>query len=267
MTTARASSQNPEVDSSLRDHMERVSDSSWINKIFHGDCIEGMKMIPSNSIDLILTDPPFGLKMKHGNTSNYNRKASRVLQGYNEVQPRDYQDFSHKWISEASRILKNAGNMFIFSGYNHLKEILIALDDNHLQYVNQLIWNYPFGVYTKRRFVAAHYNCLYYCKNDKMRRFYRDARFPDTKEQYHDMQSVWTIKREYWTGEIKTPNKLPAEIIRKIIQYTTNCQNDIVFDPFLGSGQVAVVAKQMNRRYSGFEIVKEYYDFAQGRLK
>ena len=80
------------------------------------------------------------------------------------------------------------------------------------------------------------------------------------------LEDVWEIKREYWTGEEKTPTKLPAEIIKKILMYSSK-KNDIVFDPFLGSGQVAVVGKMLDRRYSGFEIVKEYYNFAQKRLK
>jgi site-specific DNA-methyltransferase (adenine-specific) len=58
---------------------------------------------------------------------------------------------------------------------------------------------------------------------------------------------------------------LPAELIKKILQYSSE-EGDVVLDPFLGSGQVAVVCKIMKRQYIGFEIVKEYYEFAQKRL-
>lgn len=64
----------------------------------------------------------------------------------------------------------------------------------------------------------------------------------------------------------KTPTKLPAELIKKILFYSTQ-EGDVVLDPFLGSGQVAVVSKLMNRRYIGFEIVKDYYEFAKKRLE
>ena len=76
---------------------------------------------------------------------------------------------------------------------------------------------------------------------------------------------MWEIKREYWTGRQKTPTKLPREIIEKILQYSS-VEGDVVLDPFLGSGQVAVVGKLMGRRYLGFELVREYYDFAKARL-
>jgi site-specific DNA-methyltransferase (adenine-specific) len=80
-----------------------------------------------------------------------------------------------------------------------------------------------------------------------------------------DKEDVWSIKREYWTGDQKTPTKLPSELIEKILEYSSQ-KNDIVFDPFLGSGQVAVVSKKLSRSYLGFEIVKEYYKFAKKRL-
>jgi site-specific DNA-methyltransferase (adenine-specific) len=80
------------------------------------------------------------------------------------------------------------------------------------------------------------------------------------------MEDVWNIPREYWNGDIKTPTKLPAELVRKILQYSS-VEEDVVLDPFLGSGQVAVVAKQMGRRYIGFEIVPEYVEFALRRLQ
>ncbi|GIV12229.1 MAG: hypothetical protein KatS3mg021_0511 [Fimbriimonadales bacterium] len=111
------------------------------------------------------------------------------------------------------------------------------------------------------------------CKDDALRRFYPDARFPTSardaagrSQRYADMEDVWIIPREYWNGDVKTPTKLPAALVEKILQYSS-VEGDLVLDPFLGSGQVAVVAKQMGRRYLGFEIVPEYYQFALRRLE
>ena len=111
------------------------------------------------------------------------------------------------------------------------------------------------------------------CKNNKKRKFYPFSRFKkDSKTDngrslhYKDKEDVWEIKREYWTGKEKTPTKLPADLIKKILLYSSR-KNDLVFDPFLGSGQVAVVSKMLGRKYYGFEIVKEYYNFAKKRIK
>ena len=80
------------------------------------------------------------------------------------------------------------------------------------------------------------------------------------------MEDVWVIKREYWTGDIKTPTKLPRQLVEKILDYASR-EGDLVLDPFLGSGQVPVVAQENHRRFLGYEIVPEYFEFASKRLE
>ncbi len=242
------------------------------NQIYNMDCIEGMKYIPSNSIDLVITDPPFAIDFK-AKRSNYNRTSSRVIEGYNEIPKEEYYNFTIKWMREVYRVLKESGSMYVFSGWNNLKDILNAIDDVGFITVNHIIWKYQFGVVTRRKFVTSHYHCLYVCKNDRKRKFFPYVRYSkELKDKngrslhYKDKEDVWEIKREYWTGDQKTPTKLPLELIKKILMYSSE-EGDVVLDPFLGSGQVAVVSKMLNRKYVGFEIVKEYYEFAKRRLE
>jgi len=236
------------------------------------DCIEGMKYIPNETIDLVITDPPFAIDFK-AKRSNYHRISSRVLEGYNEIPKEEYYDFTVRWMKEVYRILKESGSMYVFSGWNNLKDILTAIDETVFVTVNHIIWKYQFGVVTKRKFVTSHYHCLYVCKNDEKRKFFPYSRYSKKSESeigkslhYEDKEDVWIIKREYWTGDQKTPTKLPAELVRKILMYSSE-KGDIVLDPFLGSGQVAVMSKMLGRQYIGFEIVKEYYEFAKKRLE
>ncbi len=230
-----------------------------------------MQSIKDKKIDLIITDPPFAINFK-ATKANYNRTDSRVMKGYNEIKPEDYYDFTFDWMSQAYRILKESGSMYVFSGWNNLKDILRALDDTGFTTINHIIWKYQFGVVTKTKFVTSHYHCLYVCKNPKKRKFYPFARFKKESKNsegrslhYKDKEDVWNIKREYWTGDEKTPTKLPAELIEKILSYSSK-KNDLVLDPFLGSGQVAMISKKHGRKFLGFEIVKEYYNFAKKRL-
>jgi len=241
------------------------------NNIYNCDCIQGMNSIPKNKIDLVITDPPFAINFR-AKKANYNRKQSHVLEGYNEISPENYYDFTLEWMSQIHRILKESGSMYLFSGWNNLKEILMAIDDVGFHLVNHIIWKYQFGVVTKNKYVTSHYHCLYVCKNDKKRKFFPFKRFSKNAKSkdghslhYKDKEDVWQIKREYWTGDKKTPTKLPAEIIEKILFYSSK-KNDVVFDPFLGSGQVAVVSKMHGRQFCGFEVVKDYYKFAKKRL-
>ena len=242
-----------------------------LNKIYNMNCVEGMKLIKNNTIDLIVTDPPFAIKFK-ATKQNYNRTASRVIQGYNEIKAEDYYDFTYSWMQECFRILKESGSMYVFSGWNNLKDILMALDKVGFITINHIIWKYQFGVVTAKKFVTSHYHCLFVCKNEKKRKFYPYTRFKKNSKtaegrslHYQDKEDVWEIKREYWTGDQKTPTKLPSELIKKILEYSS-AKTDTVLDPFLGSGQVAVVSKMLGRKYLGFEIVQDYYKFAKKRL-
>jgi len=227
-----------------------------INKIHKGNCIELMKKIKSNSINLIITDPPFAIDFK-SNRLNYNRKSENVLGGYNEILKKDYSKFSKDWINQAFRVLKPNGSMYVFSGWTNLKDILNALDETGFTTINHLIWKYQFGVYCSKKWVTSHYHILYVVKNPKKWIFNKQDQYPE---------DVLTINREYWTGKIKTPTKLPTELLKKLILYSSN-EGDIVMDCFSGSGQTAVVSKMLKRNFIAFDTVKEYVDFGNNRLK
>lgn len=243
------------------------------NQIFNEDCIAGLAArLPDRSVDLVITDPPFGIEFQ-AKKANYNRKGSRVLEGYNEVKGADYPEFTRLWLAQVKRVLKPSGSLYIFSGWNYLKDLLIALDELDFTLVNHLVWKYQFGLVTKRKYVTSHYHILFAGLDEKQRKFFPYARFGKDERHadggsahYKDKEDVWTIPREYWNGDVKTPTKLPAELIRKILAYSSE-PGDLVLDPFLGSGQVAVVSRLEGRRYVGFEIVPEYYEFAKKRLE
>jgi site-specific DNA-methyltransferase (adenine-specific) len=241
------------------------------DRIYNMDCLEGMRLMDDGSVDLIITDPPFAIDFK-ARRANYNRTQTRVIEGYTEIPRERYPQFTQAWMSEVKRLLKPSGSMYVFSGWNNLAAILNSLDRLGFITVNHIVWKYQFGVVTRRKFVTSHYHCLYACIDDKLRRFFPFARFgPGARDKngrslhYHDKEDVWTIKREYWNGDEKTPTKLPAELIEKILHYSSEA-GDLVLDPFLGSGQTAVMSKKLGRPYIGFEIVKEYYRLASKRL-
>ncbi|NLN94069.1 MAG: site-specific DNA-methyltransferase [Candidatus Hydrogenedens sp.] len=242
------------------------------NKIYNEDCLTGMTRLPDASVDLVITDPPFAISFTSQQES-YNRHASLVIDGYQEILPEEYPCFTRNWMTQIRRVLKESGAAFVFSGWTNLKDILVAADDLGFITVNHIIWKYQFGVVCKYRFVSSHYHCLYLCKNEKERKFFHNARYGPRdrtergrSKRYEDLEDVWTIRREYWHGDLKTPTKLPSEIIRKILAYTSE-KGDLILDPFLGSGQVAVVSRELGRDYIGFEIAQPYFEFALSRLQ
>jgi site-specific DNA-methyltransferase (adenine-specific) len=233
-----------------------------IKKIHNQDCIEGMQSLPGECIDLVISDPPFGIGFS-SEKANYNRKREFVMDGYVDLPKDSYYDFTFLWVREATRLLKETGSLFVFSGWNNLESILRAVRENGLHTINHIVWKYEFGVYARNKFVTSHYHIIYCSKaNDRGKRtFNTDAYHSDTKNQYSDMQDVWFIKRDRSPGTVKTPTKLPYKLIEKLVLYTSN-PGDTVLDPFAGSGIVAGVCNQYGRNWVGFEIVSEYAAFA-----
>lgn len=225
------------------------------DSVCHGDALEFLPRLPSRSIDLLVTDPPFAIDFK-AQRLNYNRTGSNVLEGYREIPAGDYADFTLRWMEEAFRILSPTGSLYVFSGWNRLKEVLYSLDETGFTTINHLIWKYQFGVFTKRKYVTSHYHILFAVKDPRHYTFHKVEHYPE---------DVWVINREYWKGRKKTPTKLPYELVKRILSFSSS-PGDMVLDPFLGSGTVAIVSRDMGRHFLGFEVVDEYYTFAVERL-
>ena len=226
-------------------------------ELYNEDCVTGAARIASNSVDLTVCDPPFGIGESSFSTL-YNRKAARIIRGYVEA-PKDYQSFSDKWIAEATRILKLNGTMYIVSGWTQLRHILNSVEACGLILHNHIIWKYNFGVYTRQKFCSSHYHILRLGKSNKVK-FNRTCRFTpkDRNESggsllYQDMEDVWYIKKEYSRGTLKNCNKLPDELVDKMILYSSD-PGDLVCDFFLGNGTTAKRALALRRNIVGFEI-------------
>ena len=228
--------------------------------IYYEDCIANIpKRIKENSIDLIIADPPFGIKFD-GKGKQYNRKSEFVVTGYSEVTQENYLEFSKAWIKAIYPVLKETGSAYIISGWTNLKEILIAVDEAGFITQNHIIWKYQFGVFTKRKFVTSHYHILFLVKNPKKYYFNKIDHYPE---------DVWEIKREYLPGEKKNSTKLPNELVEKLLNYSSK-ENDLVLDPFMGNGTTAVACVKLKRNYVGFEInpnAKEIIDFNLSKAK
>jgi site-specific DNA-methyltransferase (adenine-specific) len=235
--------------------MKRRLGPFFLDALYEGDALTLMPRVPDGSIDLIVTDPPFAIDFK-AQRLNYNRTGSNVLEGYHEIPEEEYGDFTRRWIGEAARVLAPTGSMYIFSGWNRLRDILEGIDAAELATINHLIWKYQFGVFTKKKYVTSHYHILFVAKNSRHYTFNKIEHYPE---------DVWVINREYWKGRKKTPTKLPPELVRKILLYSSN-PGDLVLDPFIGSGTVAAVAQQEGRHFLGFEVVPEYCAFARASL-
>lgn len=237
-----------------RDGYEKASFPFVTDTILYQDCIEGMRKLPNDSVDVVIADPPFGLNFT-GKESIYNRDARLIRSGYEEVKG-DYGEFSEKWMQELPRIMKKTSTAWIFSGWSNLGDILNAVGKSGLKLLNHIIWKYQFGVFTRRRFVTSHYHVLFLAKSD-------DYYF---NKIIHYPLDVWEINRTYRRGEIKNSTKLPEELIVKCIDFSSR-PGHLILDPFMGNGTTAVAAEGTFRHYLGFEINSAMKSVIDNNLK
>ncbi len=230
---------------------KNIKHSIPANEISYSDCISGMKILPDESIDLIIADPPFGINF-NGRENFYNRKKEYVAKGYSEINE-DYGNFTDLWISKIPRIMKQTSSAYIFSGWTNLFEVLSAIKKTKLTLINHIIWKYQFGVFTKHKFVSSHYHVLFLVKNPKDYFFNKIDHYPE---------DVWNIPRIYRPGQKKNGTKLPENVVSRCINFSSK-PGDIILDPFMGNGTTAVCAKANFRNYVGFEINREMKDIIE----
>ena len=240
--------------------------------IYNEDCIKGAAKLDDESVDLIICDPPFGINEADFD-KHYKRDSDGVVDGYVEA-PADYYQFSYDWISQCHRVLKDEGSMFIISGWTHLLDLMRAVADVGFSAINHIIWKFNFGVATTRKFVSAHYHVLYLKKRENTRTtFNLHSRFGSHQKNesggsllYQDLEDVWVINKEYRPGKQKNQNKLPEDLVKKIVLYASN-EGDLVCDFFMGNFTTAVVSKKLNRRSCGFEINEKIFQLGMAELE
>ncbi len=253
------------------------------NKIYNEDCLEGMKKrIPDNSVDLIITDPPFNIGKQYN--SPYKDKKSKE----------EYIEWCKKWLSECIRILKLGGSLYLFN-YPENNAYLMPFLDEHLLFKRWMTWHYPTNTgHSKYNFTRTQHSILFYIKAKKQSdcTFNKDAiaepyRNPTDKrikkliEKGSKGKTPYDVFKFDYNGEdiiemniVKNVNKdktehvcqLPVKLIDIFVKASSN-KNEVVFDPFMGSGTVAVSAKKNRRKYLGFELSPVYNKIIEQRLK
>jgi site-specific DNA-methyltransferase (adenine-specific) len=234
-------------------------------RLYNTCCIAGAKKyLEDSSVDLLIADPPFSIDEKRL-ARFYTKYPDRVIPGY-VFAPEDYYNFSIAWMVQAYRVLKEHGSMYVVTGWSQGHIIQTALVKLGFVIINEIIYHYDFPIVAKHKFNSAHCR-IYYCKKSKSAKptFRKHCRFDLTDKDkngkslhYRDMSSVWYFKQELRRGKYKHLTKLPDELVRKMLGYSSY-DDDLIADFFLGSGTTAIQAQTMKRRVIGFEKNSEAF--------
>ena len=241
-----------------------------------------MKELPDNSIDLMVTSPPYNINVSYGNKWEKGKSIESKGKKYEDNMPENkYRELLKKTLLETSRVLKPKGTLCINMKNRMIDDRIVSphfiidfLPDLYLK--NIIIWNFDWGGSTNKRFSSRYEYIFFFSKHKKEWTFnlddisipslnYRPDRY---KTQFKNPTDVWTIPLVSGNSNERTehPAQYPEKLIDRIIKGMTN-EGDIVLDPFMGSGTSAVVAKKLKRNFVGYEINKEYIDITEKRLK
>ncbi|MGQ9820192.1 MAG: DNA-methyltransferase [Candidatus Kapaibacteriales bacterium] len=244
-----------------------------LNRIYQGDCIELLKKIPDNSIDLIFADPPYNLQLNGELYRPNQTKVSAVNDAWDKFESiKEYDKFTTLWMKECHRILKNTGSFWVIGTYHNIYRVGAILQNIGFWILNDIIWikTNPMPNFKGTRFNNAHETLIWATKSKSSKYTFH---YHSMKVMNDDLQmrSDWLIpicrgdERIKVNGQKAHSTQKPAELLFRIILATSN-PNDIVLDPFSGSGTTAAVAKRLGRRYIAFDKEEFYVKIANDRL-
>ncbi len=270
------------------------------NKIYHGNCVEKLKEIEANKVDLIYFDPPFFTQRKHSLTNKDNSKTYEFDDKYNSIE--EYLELVENVLLESKRVLNNTGSVFLHCDKTASHNIRVVMDKvfGRENFQSEIIWSYKRWSNAKKGLLNAHQVIFFYSKTQdfKFNTLYTDysattnldqilqdrERNENGKSVYKKdengnvvlgkekkgvpLSDVWEIpylnpKAKERTGY---PTQKPVLLLNQILNIVTD-EGDLVVDPFCGSGTTCVSAKSLKRQFIGIDISKDAVELANSRLE
>ena len=248
--------------------------SNLKNKIINGNSLQELKKIPDESFDLVFADPPYNLQLKNQLIRPDRSKVNAVNDKWDQFESfKVYDDFTINWLSQCRRVLKKNGSIWIIGSYHNIFRVGAKIQDLGFWILNDVIWdkNNPMPNFRGTRFTNAH-ETLIWASKDKNSKY--TFNYQSLKCLNDDLQirSTWNLpicngnERLKENGKKVHSTQKPESLLHRILLASSN-KNDLILDPFLGSGTTAVVAKKLGRIFYGIEKDKRYFDAANKRLK
>jgi DNA modification methylase len=231
------------------------------NRLICGDAIKEMTHFTESCFELVIADPPYNLGKDYGN--NHDLKAWN-----------DYDKFTIEWLTEAIRVLKPTGSIYVFMGVKFISRLFIILEEEfNLNFNGWITWHYTQGMGRKNGFSPRHEDILYFTKSKKYTFNLDDIRIP--QKYYRERNNmtganpgdVWQFSHVHYCSEEreKHPTQKPEALAERIIKASSNI-GDAVLDPFVGSGTTCKVAEILKRKWIGIDINPEYISMSQKRI-
>lgn len=223
-----------------------------MHKLLNGDCLELIAKIPNNSIDLIVTDPPYKTITGGDSDGKNSTRPKGMLSGNRKLFTYQNNIKPVQWIPELFRVLKEGSHCYIFTNHLNMKDMLIESEKVGFKLHNILVWEKN--------------NCTpsqFYMKNCEYILFLRKGK----AKWINDIGGSKTVHQfQNIIGNKVHPTEKPIDLMQFYIKNSSS-EGDLVLDPFMGAGSTGIAALNSGRNFIGFELDEEYFEIAKDRIE
>jgi modification methylase len=245
-----------------------------LDAVLAGDCIEVMRGLPPESVDLIFADPPYNLQLK----GELHRPDNSLVDAVDDSWDRfasfaAYDAFSRAWLAAARRLLRPNGAVWVIGSYHNVFRLGACLQDAGFWLLNDVIWRKtnPMPNFRGKRLTNAHETLIWAAKSDRSRYTFNYEAMKALNDGIQ-MRSDWLIPLCTGAERLKTadgdkahPTQKPEALLHRVLVASTR-PGDVVLDPFFGTGTTGAVAKRLGRRFVGIEREAGYRAAAEARI-
>jgi DNA modification methylase len=246
----------------------------FLNRILKGDCIEVMKQLPSESVDMIFADPPYNLQLSDELYRPDDSKVNGVDDHWDRFSSmEDYDQFTCEWLTGCRRVLKDTGTIWVIGSYHNIYRVGKIMADLGFWTLNDIVWvkTNPMPNFRGVRFTNAHETLIWAKKSKEQKKYTFNYQAMKAFNDGKQMRSDWRIplctgkERCKVNGEKAHSTQKPEALLRRVILSSTNV-GDIILDPFFGTGTTGAVAKKLKRNWIGIEREDVYIKVAMDRI-
>ena len=232
-----------------------------LNQIYNTSCIDGLKTLPAESVDLIFTDPPY-YQYRAQNISGLKNHKDVITEydfdGFDSEE--EYLAFLENVLTECFRVAKQGAAGYLWCGDDFVSYLNRLVERVGFQFRKVIHWHKtnPFpAIYTRKMYANSMELLIHFSKGTP-----KTWNHKPVNQMHNFIESPICMGKE----RSKHKTQKPLKVCLPFIEISSN-EGDTVLDPFMGSGSTAVAAKMLNRNYLGFEINKEYCEIAEERLR
>ncbi|MEM9231144.1 MAG: DNA methyltransferase, partial [Pseudomonadota bacterium] len=237
-----------------------------LNQIVAGDCIDVMRQLPENSIDLIFADPPYNLQLRGELHRPDNSRVDAVDDNWDQFASfAAYDTFTRSWLAAARRLLKPDGAIWVIGSYHNIFRVGSALQDTGFWILNDVVWRKtnPMPNFRGKRLTNAHETMIWAGKSDASKYTFNYEALKALNDGIQ-MRSDWLLpicngseRLKGADGAKAHPTQKPEALLHRILVGSTK-PGDTVLDPFFGTGTTGAVATRLGRQWIGIEREETY---------